>query len=446
MAFIFSSNDGDGTKRRIASIDDGSCGEDASRYGKRQRLEKPPFDSFRQLDDSGAMGAGGPPGGPRVALQEATQLTEELKKKMSNANNGVIHSEGRGQPIYAQSRIHETLAFDSFAYAKRLREQPSQMIAPLGPREAFGLQPGALLFELAGKGSGHMSNSSRPAIDSAGRGVAGFGTRLVFDCVNGLNYKEKLMFSGQGQQAVSSTDPQGDPAVASASSGTITCINTGPTTLKPNHTCMFLTTPYTVMLNGRLVPGIQEKGVHAEKFRPMLVMADGLLSPELPVRVQEEIKSAVRDHVHDGDRKKFWDAWRDVRSRVRTVVVDRDLAEQTLNDTLWIDIYIGWELLGGLGGAFTPWQESEAAAIFNELEKKHWDLANIEAYADALPLSHTPTTAPNDESEMKAHIEMRKTQALIDHRSQIAERCIGRIMTLSHPGAPVDLALGYFTA
>lgn len=457
MAFILSGGGG-GIKRKIG----GDCGDEGEerRYGKRLRrdMDRPPFDDFKRPPEPLPAGGGGPQG---VFTAEATLLTEDIKKKMSANHGGIIYSEGRGQPTYHLSHIHETVCFDTLAYDKRQRVHRSQQVCPLGPREALGVQPGAAVYELCSRSVGFRSNMLAPGKDSAGKGVAGFGQRVVTDCVNGMHRDERIRFAGMALNAVSSTDPQADPAMAVASSGTFTITNTGPTTLLPGHTAMFLATPYSVLVNGQMRPGIQEKGVHPEKFRPMIVMADELLSPELAMRAQRVAKEVLEVHppavapllTFDS----MLDAWTRARQKLRTVVIDRDLNDQAItgmmHDVLWIDIYLGWYMfapgaslvgrdwVGGVWGA-------EAGRWFTHMENAHWDRAGLDRYAQTQKGVHGKVTWDSirlQSAKTTEHVENRKVQALTDHRSEVTAQCMGRIMNVSPPGQPLDLCAGYFS-
>jgi hypothetical protein len=382
---------------------------------------------------------------------DATLLADEIKKYMGADANGVIDSPGIKQPCYPLSRIHLTVKADPLLYSKRNRIQQSEQVCPLGPPEAFRFEPNMLLFECMGGNAGYRANSLAPGKHA----IAGFGDTVVFAAVNGLSRHAKLRFVGSSRTSFDPTNVNCDTAVTAAASGTITAINTGPTTLIPGKTAMFLATPYTVIVNGKIKPGIREKGVHPEMFRPMIVMADDLLGPQCIVRAQKACLNVLKG-AGQINADEFNRLWRRARQEIRTVVIDRDLEEQArmdvLSDLLWIDQYLGWFLLLSimtLTPAGNKLDEDDAKAVYTTLEQNHWNMADLGSYAEKLAV-HAPTPfdsfAAGDPQKFLIHIQMRLAQAESDHRSQIAARCIGKITTLSPPGQPFDCVEGYFTA
>lgn len=418
--------------------------EDEERYGKRRRLDTPPFDDWKHRQNQRPLGDPKPQA--TMFNLEATQLPEELQKKLVD-RTGVINSGGVGQPTYPLSRIHEIFTVDTFLWDRLNRTQSTEMVAPLGPRAALSFQPNTWLFACAGR---TRTNSMRPGKHS----VHGFGDVVVFDAVNGLARDERIYFVGSSRTAWDATDSNvSDASVTGATGGTVTGVNTGPTTLLPGKIAMWLGTPYTIKVNGTLRPGIRQDGVHPDKFRPMIVMADDLLGPDTLIRAQKLAAEAVEAEKKRAPRavddNRFREMWRQARQKMRSVVIDQSIDEQTassmLGDIMWLDQYLEWQL----------WRECHmkkmfvagaAEVLFNRIEENHWKMASINNYAMSLAV-HTATKYNSlTKAKRRRHIDMRLAQAFADHLSQIRSRCMGRIMNLSPPGGPLDLALGYFTA
>lgn len=407
----------------------------------------PAFERFREAKTEAPGGGGGPPTA-RVFNADETLLTPELRKYMKSAG-GVIQSNGRGQPTYPLGRVHEVVVADPQLFDKRQRLLPGDAVAPLGPRSAFSWQPGALLWEDAAGNTGFRSNSTKATTGT----IAGFGDRVVCACVNGLPRTAILRFVGSALTAHTATDPIDDVAQTVATVGMVTTVNTGPVTLLPGRTAGYLMTPMMVTINGHLKPGIAEVGIDPDCFRPMLIMIDDLLSPAILLRAMEEARAAV--DIMDVALltvSEFSRHWSQRRQRLRSVVVDVPLTRLgstgMVQDVLWLDLYLAWVMVQmAVGNGWRDIQANECNSLCQELENVHWKLVNVEAVMDRDPKVHGPQAiATLDKDEFAQHGSRRVIGAGINHTKQIAARAIGKITTLSPPGAPVDLNLGHFTS
>jgi len=395
---------------------------------KRQRLDMA-GGAFRR---DGSGGGGGNPKG--FFASESAVLAGDIQQQLSRAS-GQIASNGRGQPISMQAKINTQVSFDYNLYEDRCRTRPDDCIVDVGPRSAFTVQPGSYLFTLADRQSSRVSNNIAPSARDLSKGIAGLGEVEVFDCVNGLSYQKKLRFVGMMVTFYDGTDVKAEVVHTAQIHGTWTGINTGPVTLVAGKRAGFLATPFTVVDNGVLKPAIREKGVDPAKFRPMTINLDQLSGPELPIRAINIASTIGSRAAGITTQDVLLAKWRDARVELRKVVIDTNLDEETAGvmaqDYMPVDYYLMWQLYEAGG---------RNDAVFDYVEQAHVSAMSRQTLSDLLP-EETPKKVGDFGSPeaRRVHTEVRKAQCLANQEGWVEEHHMGRWLTTSPPGAPVDI-------
>lgn len=395
-----------------------------------RQLKKPLYNDPRKPREESKEPGGGPGG---MMVEDGTMIPDSLREKLPTRT--VIQSSGRGQPCTKMSLINQTMCIVPFMWQERCKTLPSRMVAPLGPKEALSVQEGEAVYAEASNRRTQMSRRGQ---------FQNFPGREVFDCVNGQDRKTKLVFVGQCNTTIDNANPLSDMAVSVTIAGTVTFVNTGPTKIDAGKRVLFLGSPFVVVENGVVRPAIQQKGIHKEKFRPMLISGDDLASPELAVRAAklalpfaEEVPNMPAMNPEE-ELKLVLDKWAELRPQLHPVVIDYapDRMPASHDDVPPIDIYLFWLLAEQFRGT---------SLVMQAVENKHVEcLGSVTDLSDELR-DEGPVTwnELGGLPQQSVHTEMRKAQCLIEHRNWVDRHTVGRAQTTSAPGAPIDVVLGY---
>ncbi len=400
--------------------------DDALPPAQRRRLAedevKPMFNRLRQRGAAERPRAAG----ASLPKDDAHVMTDDIVQSMHRG--GVIHSTGRGQPITEQSLVVETVVLKANQFETRARNLEADMVAPLGPREAFGCATGELAFGVKRETQANQA----PRV-----GFQGFGETEVTTTSNGLHKDAQLFCAGVLSGDKDAKSVLMDPAIQNTAAGLKTIVNTGPKTIPAHGGVGWLATPYTVMGDdGVQRPAIQQLGIPQGKFRPMTVPFDDLMTPAIVDRCVDVVQSLQEE---DAPRTvdEFKDMWRRARARVRHVVLDYPLGANTQmsNDDFYpLDIYLGWLML-------TLLDVGDREGVFNLLEKVQIEQANLNGGES--PFLNKAQAVRYDAGTYRAHMERRKGQCLVNHASWVKRHYVGKTLKTAAPGQAMDILLGY---
>jgi hypothetical protein len=407
--------------------------ESDERLAQRRKIdvaeEKPAFSALRRPAAAAPPAPGGG-GGHAQARDDAMILTDDIADSMRH--RGTIHSTGRGQPNTKQSLVVQTVVVKANQYEARARNLPTDTICPLGSRQAFSCKQGELAFGVDRETSANQAPRT---------GFQGFGDTEIVTCVNGLNKGARLFCVGPLNGDKDAKDVQMDPAVSATIAGGDTIINTGPLVIKAHSGFGFMTTPFTVMgEDGVMRPAIKQVGLPDDKFRPMTVPMDDLMSPTVAEKCID-VAAAIVARAGAPSLDEFKEEWRQGRRKFRNVVIDYQLGAETRmssDDYLPLDLYFGWVLYSLL------FNQGSNAEIFNLLEKVQSQQANFASTSPWLPQAQPQlATSFTTAGARDAHVERRKAQCLVNHASWVKRHYIGKAMKTAPPGQPLDALFGY---
>ena len=367
-----------------------------------------------------------------VSLADAVILPKEVQN--ATAHTGVIVSAGRGDPNTKQSRVQETMVAAPGLYELRSSTLPGREIVPVGPRECFNILGGMPLFE--------ATRENDANVVAPREGFQGFGERHVFGTVNGMDIGAEFHFAGISSTTTEvGTNPGADPALAVTTAGGETMINMGPCTIKNGQKVGYLQTPFALRNDdGRLVPGVSVPGYNAQTFTPMIVPFDDISSDEVVTRCVEVAKQHTI--LPTTTPAEFHEIWTRARQQVRQVVFNNDFKGASrgsmMADVMWLDIYLGWQLLFGRQTNVTR------GTLFSIVEKAQVDRANQLIRNNSMMPKATPVDpGPLSGDEMIGHATWRQAQCIINHRNWVDSRLIGKAMKTAGPGGALDILLGY---
>ncbi len=375
----------------------------------------------------------GVPDRPRAAgsdlpKDDAHVMTDDIVSSMHRG--GVVHSTGRGQPVTEQSLVVETVVLKANQFEMRGRNLPDDCVAPLGSREAFGCATGELAFGV---------QRETQANQAPRQGFQGFGETEVTTCVNGLHKDAKLFCAGVLSGDKDAKSVLMDPAIQNTAAGLKTIVNTGPVTIKAHQNVGWLATPYTVTGDdGVKRPAIQQIGIPKDKYRPMTVPFDDLMTPAIVDRCMDVAVRMRKEHPGAVGLDEFKELWRSARGQVRHVVLDNPLGANTqMSNDDWypLDIYLGWLLLETLD------TDGDRQRVFEMLEKVQIDQANLNG-GDS-PFLAKAQVVPYDANKSRTHVLRRMGQCLINHASWIKRHLVGKTLKTGASGQSLDIMLGY---
>jgi hypothetical protein len=387
--------------------------------------------------------------GSRIHAEDAFLFPQELS---SIATKGVIHSNGRGQPMMQQSSIVLQVAAPKTIYDQRARNQESDMLVPLGARENMTIVPGNILLQAIGKAGQAFGRSGRQ------RGIQGFGDIEVVDAVNGCHRrKDRFRFAGIAATATSATDMNSDIALTTIIGGTATALNTGPLTLYAGGKVGFFTTPYTVRVGSSVFPAIKQEGMPPMKFRPATYPFDELMSKGLFEKVAKTAMAEVKAEGNDllGQGKILTTIYRDIVQRAlsksRLVYTGQEDASDDF-EYLPVDTYtrylVAGYLLGLVAATFDVGQGQGHAngadnimKIISEIYQDETRRANIESGNQFITVRNELPTELNERNytDVVAFVEARKVGCIADQQAYNDRHLIGTVLSNSPPGAPLDL-------
>jgi hypothetical protein len=211
-------------------------------------------------------------------------------QKMRTPGTVRIKSYGRGSVILEQAIATIVCEAPKTMWKERAKTPEDDMIAPLGPEEAFDIEIGAPLFAPARHGDAIYG----PENTRRGGNIHEWKKVRVSDCANGLDKGAKYVFVGISKTQQKSTSGKADTAVTAVHEGTQTCTNWSPFHHKAGGKVGFSMQPYVVILpDGQKVPGVEEVGIHPKKYRFATVPMDDTFYNGALMRSLEAAKNAI---------------------------------------------------------------------------------------------------------------------------------------------------------
>jgi hypothetical protein len=361
---------------------------------------------------------------------------------LETANTGVIISEGRRDPLVKQSLIVQTVTVDPHLAVLRKKTPHDQQAAPVGRAEDLNIARGSLVFDNLTPAAANIAPNF-----SGGDPFGGFGARNVHDCVNGLPKGTMMRCAGVINTSIALDKAQIDPSASLTSAGTDTLVLNGPKCLRPGDAVGWLGTPFVTRgPDGHAIPAIQEKGIPAGKFRPMILPMTDIASTEVPMLVYKHARKVATEGGGINSLQQFKAAWKRCRTKFRNVGLDNSLGndDRTLmmdDDFLPLDLLAGYVLLEV---CMSGCSAVVKAAIMKELEDEFMRRAKLEIQHPELQQDQPfVVDATSDDAEISLHIGMRKMQCTIDHYNWVERHRIGISMSPATPGGPFDIMIGY---
>ena len=363
-------------------------------------------------------------------------------QKMRTPGTVRIQSYGRGSVVLEQAIATIVCEAPKTMWKERSRTPEDDMIAPLGPEEAFDIEIGAPLFAPARHGDAVYA----PENTRRGGNIHEWKKVRVFDCANGLDKSAKIVFVGISKTQQKSTSGKADTAVTSVMEGTQTCTNWSPFHHKAGGKVGFSMQAYVVILpNGQKVPGIEEVGIHPKKYRFATVPMDDTFYNGALMRSLEAAKNVVLDNVIRNGRRDDIEGFAELSRTAREVARAQHVegADTTIQP---VDLYRELEILCLLH-ATAPTDATAAAEKRNILQgivDRYRSMLDKGTLSEHVSLENPPENMfdGNDPESMMntaAILSKYRLMFIADHYAYCETYFMGTCLKDCQPGGPLHL-------
>jgi hypothetical protein len=348
-----------------------------------------------------------------------------------------IKSYGRGSIVLEQAIATIVCEAPKTMHAERAKTPEDDMIAPLGPEEAFDIEIGAPLFALARHGDAIYG----PENVRRGGNAHEWKKIRVFDCANGQDKKEKIVFVGISKNQQKAGSGKADTGTTAVHEGTQTCTNWSPFYHKAGGKVGFSMQPYVVILpNGQKVPGIEEDGIHPKKYRYATVPMDDTFYNGALMRSLEAAKTVVLDNANQG--VTFPEMSRTAREIARAQHVEGP--DTTLQP---VDLYRDLEILCFIHAAEPEGNRALKRDILQGIINNYRSMLDKGTLSEHVSLEDPPVDMFNDQAGGPDRI---KTAAMLgkyrlmfinDHYAYCNTFFMGTCLQDCQPGGPLYMRL-----